>query len=86
MDNSGLIICSTNGKKSWQQIKSTVTDFRRRMSNLSSIYPMNVSFRTLSDGRIRMYFLSPPPNNGWETVLFFVDIPANENDDKTPMK
>lgn len=61
------------GKKSWSELKSVVSDLRRSLSGLSSMVPMNVHFRTLSDGRVRIYFLSTPPN-GWETTLLYADI------------
>lgn len=69
---------SNNGKKSWSELKAVVNDLRRQLSTLSSMIPMNINFRTLSDGRTRIYFLSTPPN-GWETTLLFTDIPA-QND------
>lgn len=50
---------------------------------LSSVIPANINFRTLSDGRIRIYFLSTPPN-GWETTLLYVDIA--QTDDITPKR
>lgn len=73
----GIGIPTTNpnasGKKTWSELKSVVSDLRRSLSGLSSMVPMNVHFRTLSDGRTRIYFLSTPPN-GWETTLLYADI------------
>lgn len=70
-------------KKSWSELKSVVSDLRRGLSGLSSMVPMNVHFRTLSDGRTRIYFLSTPPN-GWETTLLYADIaPASIEDETT---
>lgn len=71
----------SGGKKSWSELKSVVSDLRRSLSGLSSMVPMNVHFRTLSDGRTRIYFLSTPPN-GWETTLLYADIaPYTLNDE-----
>lgn len=74
-DNSSTAtITTTNGiKKSWSELKAVVNDLRKQLSNLSSMVPMNINFRTLSDGRVRIYFLSTPPN-GWETTLLYTDI------------
>uniref|UniRef100_A0A1Q3F6C2 Putative dipeptidyl-peptidase n=1 Tax=Culex tarsalis TaxID=7177 RepID=A0A1Q3F6C2_CULTA len=71
-------------KKSWSELKTIVNEMRRQMSSLSSMFPMNVNFRTLSDGRTRVYFLSPPPANGWDTVLFYADVPASDTDNRAP--
>jgi dipeptidyl-peptidase 9 len=62
-----------SGKKSWSELKATVNDLRRQMTNLSSMFPMNVNFRKLTDGRTRIYFLSTPPNS-FDTTLLFCDI------------
>ncbi|XP_075146421.1 dipeptidyl peptidase 9 [Haematobia irritans] len=60
-------------RKTWSEIKATVNEIRKQMSNLSSMVPSNIQFRTLSDGRVRCYFLSTPPN-AWETTLLYTDI------------
>ncbi|TMW51961.1 hypothetical protein DOY81_002951 [Sarcophaga bullata] len=64
---------SPTTKKSWTEIKATVNEIRKQLSNLSSMVPTNIQFRTLSDGRVRCYFLSTPPN-AWETTLLYTDI------------
>lgn len=61
-------------KKSWSELKESVTDLRKQLSKLSTMIPMNIEFRKLSDGRTRIYFLSTPPN-GWETTFLCTDIP-----------
>lgn len=74
---------ASSNKKSWSELKSVVSDLRRSLAGLSSMVPMNVHFRTLSDGRTRIYFLSTPPN-GWETTLLYADIgPASKEDEST---
>lgn len=65
-------------KKSWSEIKATVNEIRKQLSNLSSMVPSNIQFRTLSDGRVRCYFLSTPPN-AWETTLLYTDINISSN-------
>lgn len=75
---------SGSRKKTWSELKTIVNEMRRQMSSLSSMFPMNVNFRTLSDGRTRVYFLSPPPANGWDTVLFYADVPASDTENRTP--
>lgn len=61
-------------KKSWSELKQVVCDLRRKLSSLSTMVPSSISFRRLSDGRIRIFFLSTPLN-GWETTLLYADIP-----------
>ena len=65
------------GKKSWSELKTTVNDLRRQLATLSSMVPTSISFRSLSDGRTRIYFLGTPPN-GWETTLLYTDIPPTD--------
>lgn len=64
---------SNGSKKTWSEIRNTVNDIRKQLSNLSSMVPTNIQFRTLSDGRVRCYFISTPPN-AWETTLLYTDI------------
>lgn len=68
----------TNETKSWSELKNTVNELRRQMQNLSCLFPMNIKFRTLADGRIRIYFLSIPPNGWGDTTLLFVDVGPEE--------
>lgn len=63
-------------KKTWSEIKTIVNDMRKQLINLSSMMPSNIQFRTLSDGRVRCYFLSTPPN-AWEPTLLYADINMN---------
>lgn len=64
----------TNTKLSWSELKSVVTDLRRQLSTLSTMVPTTISFRSLEDGRTRIYFLSTP-QNAWETTLLYADVP-----------
>uniref|UniRef100_A0A182W2T4 Dipeptidylpeptidase IV N-terminal domain-containing protein n=1 Tax=Anopheles minimus TaxID=112268 RepID=A0A182W2T4_9DIPT len=67
-------------RKSWSELKSIVNESRRQMATtMAASFPMSVNFRTLSDGRTRVYFLSPPPANGWDTILFYVDVPNTQS-------
>lgn len=61
-------------KLTWTELKAVVSDLRRQLSNLSTMMPSSISFRTLADGRTRIYFLSTP-QNGWETTLLYADLP-----------
>lgn len=63
-------------KKSWSELKQSVGELRRNLASLASMVPSNINFRTLSDGRTRIYFLGTPPN-GWETTLMYADIQPN---------
>ncbi|XP_014215418.1 dipeptidyl peptidase 9 isoform X2 [Copidosoma floridanum] len=66
-------------RKSWNELRGVVSDLRRRFSGMSAgSVPGSVTFRTLPDGRIRVYFLSTPPN-GWETTLLYVDIAHSDH-------
>lgn len=60
-------------KKTWPELKESVTELRKQLSRLSTMVPMNIQFRKLSDSRTRIYFLGTPPN-GWETTLLCTDI------------
>ncbi|XP_050313592.1 dipeptidyl peptidase 9 isoform X2 [Anthonomus grandis grandis] len=61
-------------KLTWSELRTVVSELRRQLANLSTMIPTSFSFRTLPDGRTRIYFLSTP-HNGWETTLLFTDIP-----------
>ncbi|KAK0098423.1 hypothetical protein PV326_008526 [Microctonus aethiopoides] len=64
--------------KSWPELRGVVNEFRRRLSGISDgSVPDSVTFRTLPDGRTRIYFLGTP-SNGWETTLLYVDIGQND--------
>ncbi|GJQ74394.1 hypothetical protein Trydic_g21268 [Trypoxylus dichotomus] len=63
----------TENKLSWSELKGVVSDLRRQLSSLSTMVPSSISFRTLPDGRTRIYFLSTP-QNGWETTLLYADV------------
>ncbi|XP_066244864.1 dipeptidyl peptidase 9 [Euwallacea similis] len=61
-------------KLTWSELRIVVSELRRQLSSLSTMIPTSFTFRTLQDGRTRIYFLSTP-HNGWETTLLFTDIP-----------
>lgn len=63
-------------KKSWSELKGVVSELRRQIMALSTMVPTNVNFRTLADGRVRVYFLSTPPN-GFESTLLYTDVNPN---------
>ncbi|CAH1971216.1 unnamed protein product [Acanthoscelides obtectus] len=65
---------NTERKLSWPELKAVVSDLRRQLSSLSSMVPNSITFRTLQDGRTRIYFLSTPQNT-WENTLLCADVP-----------
>ncbi|KAK9882150.1 hypothetical protein WA026_019667 [Henosepilachna vigintioctopunctata] len=65
---------ASSSKLTWIELKGVVSDLRRQLSSLSTMVPTSISFRTLKDGRTRIYFLSTP-QNGWETTLLYADVP-----------
>ncbi|KAJ6635497.1 Dipeptidyl peptidase 8 [Pseudolycoriella hygida] len=72
-------VCNANQpmrKKTWSELKSVVSDLRKQLSSLCGIIPTNIHFRSLTDGRTRIYFLSPPPN-GFQTTLLYTDIQSH---------
>jgi hypothetical protein len=61
-------LISFSNKKSWEELKTSVTDIRKKFSSLSTALPTNIRFRELADGRMRIYFLCSQSN------LLYVDI------------
>lgn len=91
VDSCGPTAARSNGevaqttRKSWSELKNVVNNCRMELQAVSSgISPMNIEFRTLTDGRVRMYFLSVPPKGWGDTTLLWCDIgpqdttPTNE--------
>ncbi|XP_068625789.1 dipeptidyl peptidase 9-like isoform X2 [Battus philenor] len=58
---------------SWAEVRQAVHDLRKELSSLSTMVPMAISFRRLSNGKTRVYFLRTP-QNGWEITLLYTDI------------
>lgn len=78
---------SENRPKTWAELKTIVNDFRRQMLSLSCLFPMNIKFRTLTDGRVRIYFLSIPPHGFGDTTLIWVDVgPEEPSHDMYPQR
>lgn len=67
-----------NRPKTWAELKAIVNEFRRQILTLSCLSPMNIKFRTLADGRVRIYFLSIPPHGCGDTTLIWVDVGPDE--------
>ena len=65
-------------KKSWLELKQVVCELRRQFSALSTVDPSSITFRNLSDGRTRIFFLSTPVN-GWETTLLYADVNSDDH-------
>lgn len=67
-------IINFSSKKSWEELKTAVSEIRKRFSSLSSAtVPSNICFRELADGRMRIYFLCSQSN------LVYVDIDNKHN-------
>lgn len=47
-------------KLTWPELRAVVSELRRQLSSLSTMVPTDFTFRTLQDGRTRIYFLSSP--------------------------
>lgn len=66
-------------RKTWPELRGVVSDLRRRLSGVSAgPVPGSITFRSLPDGRTRIYFLSTP-SNAWETTLLYVDIAHSDH-------
>ncbi|XP_015598868.1 dipeptidyl peptidase 9 isoform X2 [Cephus cinctus] len=69
----------SSSQKSWSELRGVVSELRRRLSGISAgSVPSSITFRSLPDGRTRIYFLSTP-SNGWETTLLYVDIAHSDH-------
>ncbi|CAL7939267.1 unnamed protein product [Xylocopa violacea] len=70
---------TTVTRRSWSELRGVVSDLRRKLSGVSvGSVPGSITFRSLPDGRTRIYFLSSP-SNGWETTLLYVDIAHSDH-------
>lgn len=64
-------------KKTWTELKTVVCELRQELSSLSSIVPTFIQFRTLSDGRTRIFFLSTA-SSSCETTLLYADVSGDD--------
>lgn len=65
-------------KYSWAEVRQAVHDLRKELCSLSTMVPMAISFRKLSNGKMRIYFLRIP-QHGWEVTLLYTDVtPSNQ--------
>lgn len=64
-------------KYSWAEVRQAVHDLRKELSSLSTMIPMAISFRKLSNGKTRIYFLRTP-QHGWEITLLYTDITPSQ--------
>lgn len=78
--NKGNIINDINNtvarKCSWIELKTIVSDLRREIATISSLLPMQISFRRLSSGKVRIYYLVNSPDC-WGIPLMYVNVPTN---------
>ncbi|XP_060809111.1 dipeptidyl peptidase 9 isoform X3 [Amyelois transitella] len=70
---SGEYVRPPTKKYTWAEVRQAVHDLRKELSSLSTMVPMAISFRKLSNGKTRIYFLRTP-QNGWEITLLYTDI------------
>ncbi|XP_048485836.1 dipeptidyl peptidase 9 [Plutella xylostella] len=70
---SGEYVPAPEKKYSWAEVRQAVHDLRKELSSLSTMVPMSISFRKLSNGKMRIYFLRTP-QNGWEITLLYADV------------
>lgn len=69
-------------KYSWAEVRQAVHDLRKELSSLSTMVPMAISFRKLSNGKMRIYFLRTP-QNGWEITLLYTDVTPTQQPNNT---
>lgn len=74
---SGDCIRTSPKKYSWAEVRQAVHDLRKELSSLSTMIPMAISFRKMSNGKTRIYFLRTP-QNGWEITLLYTDITQSQ--------
>lgn len=72
-DGAASIFDRPPKRYSWAEVRQAVHDLRKELSSLSTMVPMAISFRKLSNGKVRIYFLRTP-QNGWEITLLYTDI------------
>lgn len=63
-------------KCSWTELKTIVSDLRREIATISSLQPMQISFRRMSNGRVRIYYLVNSPDC-WGIPLLYVNVPSS---------
>lgn len=73
--NQIMEIISYSNKKTWEELKTAVSDIRKKFSSLSCSIPSNICFRELADGRLRIYFLCA--QSKYDTLLY-VDVNPKE--------
>jgi hypothetical protein len=80
--NQIMEIINFSNKKTWDELKSTVNEIRKKFSNISCTTPTNIQFRELADGRTRIYFLCA--QSKYDTLLY-VDINNPNSQTESPL-
>lgn len=75
-------IINFSNKKTWEELKTSVNDIRKKFSSLSCAIPTNIQFRELADGRLRIYFLCA--QSKYDTLLY-VDINSSNGQAESPL-
>lgn len=68
----------TQPRKSWADMKLAVNELRTQLSGLGATIPSNITFRSLPNGRTRIYFL-PNHMNSSEVPLLYTDVSSSDN-------
>lgn len=82
---SGEYVRVPSKKYSWAEVRQAVHDLRKELSSLSTMLPIAISFRKLSNGKTRIYFLRTP-QNGWEITLLYTDVTATTQANNTRLE
>lgn len=79
---AGEYVRPPSKRYTWAEVRQAVHDLRKELSSLSTMVPMAISFRKLSNGKTRIYFLRTP-QNGWEITLLYTDITPTSQPNST---
>jgi dipeptidyl-peptidase 9 len=71
--SAGEYVKPQTKRYTWAEVRQAVNDLRKELASLSAMTPMAISFRKLSNGKTRIYFLRTPLN-GWEITLLYSDV------------
>lgn len=72
-------------KKTWAELKELVSSIRKQVAAISTAIPNNIHFRSLPDGRTRIYFLGTSQNCR-ETTLMYSDVDTSAQKNLSKLK
>ncbi|XP_072943227.1 dipeptidyl peptidase 9 [Epargyreus clarus] len=70
---------------SWAEVRQAVHDLRKELSSMSLMVPTAISFRKLSNGKTRVYFLTPP-HSGCDITLLYTDVNTTVSSSKARLE